>query len=122
MRKPLPRQGFFFSNSKSYFDNHAFTNNPDTSILALPGEVIVRLRTLDESNISHYCTGLGSYSAASGAFAIDVNEAAIDAALSSIEPVLAPTSTTSGFIRWNCIQGTTPSGHLKYLPSTCRDS
>ena len=80
---------------------------------------------LDESNISHYCTGLRNYSAATGAFAIDVNEAAIDAAALSgivIEPVLVPTSTTSGFIRWNCTQGATPSGYLKYLPSTCRDS
>jgi type IV pilus assembly protein PilA len=79
---------------------------------------------LSTAGISHYCTGLTNYVPATGAFTIDVDEAAIDAALTvdSIHPVMTPNERTSGFIDWNCSSGTMAASDLKYVPSTCRDS
>jgi type IV pilus assembly protein PilA len=79
---------------------------------------------LSESGISRYCTGLTNYVPATGAFTIDVDEAAIDSTLAadSINPVMTPTERTSGFIDWNCGKGTMAAADLKYVPSTCRDS
>ena len=69
---------------------------------------------------SRYCTALNNYQASSGAFTIDINEAAIEAGLGTISPVLTPIETLSHTIIWTCTRGTTLAGDLKYLPPTCR--
>ena len=71
---------------------------------------------------SKYCTGLVSYDASIGAFAINVDEAAIDPILVLIEPVLSPIPRPSGFIDWYCSTGATSIEDVKYLPATCRGS
>ena len=77
---------------------------------------------LDNSGLSHYCTKITNYQPSTGAFTIDINEAAIDSSLASdaLMPVLKPTATTGNMINWNCSRGTTLAGNLRYLPSTCR--
>lgn len=77
---------------------------------------------LESSGISHYCSAFTNYDSATGAFTIDLNEAAIDSslALDALSPVLTPDETTSQIINWNCSKGGTLAGNLKYLPSTCR--
>lgn len=79
---------------------------------------------LTTAGISHYCAGFTNYEPDKGAFTIDVDEAAIDAALTadSIHPVMKPNERASGFIDWNCSRGTMAAADLKYVPSTCRDS
>jgi len=79
---------------------------------------------LTDSGISHYCTGLTNYQSATGAFTIDINEAAVDSLLGAdtIHPVMTPTERASGFIDWNCSKGTMAAADLKYIPSTCRDT
>jgi type IV pilus assembly protein PilA len=73
---------------------------------------------------SKYCTAFINYVAGTGEFTIDVNEAAIDGALTadSIAPVMKPTATSSGQVHWTCMKGTTSAANLKYLPATCRES
>ena len=77
---------------------------------------------LNLAGISHYCASLTNYQPLTGAFTIDLNEAAIDPSLSSeaLMPVLTPTETTSSMIDWKCSKGATLAANLKYLPSTCR--
>ncbi len=72
---------------------------------------------------SKFCLGFSNYDAATGGFAIDVDETAVDSGLTSviIMPQLTPTSLTSNFVRWSCTRGadTSPSA-VKYLPAPCR--
>jgi len=77
---------------------------------------------LEVAGISKYCTALINYQAGTGAFTIDVDEAAIDPILAanSIRPVMTPTENASNVIDWECSRGTTSVDNLKYLPSTCR--
>jgi type IV pilus assembly protein PilA len=79
---------------------------------------------LDVAGISHYCTSITNYDASTGAFTVDINEAAIDTSLAadSLMPVLTPEETLSYVINWNCSKGTTSAESLKYLPATCRGS
>jgi type IV pilus assembly protein PilA len=72
------------------------------------------------AGVSQFCGGYTDYVASSGAFAVDVNEAAIDPQLATIAPVLTPYLTLSGMVNWICTRGTTDEDDLKYLPSTCR--
>ena len=72
------------------------------------------------ANTSTYCTGLDNYQVSSGAFAINVNENAIDAGIATLSPVLTPYMTPSGLIDWLCSRGTTAENSIKYLPATCR--
>lgn len=76
------------------------------------------------AGISRYCTALNNYQPTTGAFTIDMNEAAIDSvlAIDSVSPVMTPTPppTTTSPIDWHCSRGTTNAIYLKYLPSTCR--
>ncbi len=77
---------------------------------------------LDGSGISNYCNGFISYTPATGAFTIDVNETQVDPSLGDVAPRMTPTIVAvSNMIDWNCSRGTTPAGNIKYLPSTCRD-
>lgn len=69
---------------------------------------------------SQFCSGYVNYESGSGAFTINVNEAAIDAALGTLEATLTPTETSNGIINWACSRGTTASSNVKYLPSSCR--
>jgi len=71
---------------------------------------------------SHYCQGFANYVAATGAFTIDVDEAAVDPVLTTVAPVMVPTILPSNMVQWNCIVGTTAANDIKYLPSTCRDA
>jgi type IV pilus assembly protein PilA len=75
---------------------------------------------LNTGGDSKYCIGMDDYDASTGAFAIDVDEAAIDPILVSIEPVLTPIARPSGYIDWHCSRGATGVVELKYLPATCR--
>jgi prepilin-type N-terminal cleavage/methylation domain-containing protein len=77
---------------------------------------------LNVAGISHYCTALTNYDASTGAFTVDINEAAIDAILTadSLLPVLSPTERASSVIDWHCSKGSTSPSNLKYLPATCR--
>lgn len=79
---------------------------------------------LEVSGISQYCTALINYQAGTGAFTIDVDEAAIDPVLAanSIRPVMTPTENASNIIDWECSRGTTSVDNLKYLPPSCRDA
>lgn len=79
---------------------------------------------LDAGGISHYCSSFTNYQSSSGAFTIDINEAAVDLSLTAdaLMPVMTPTETTSSIIDWSCSKGTTSAADVKYLPSTCRDS
>ena len=76
---------------------------------------------LEVTGISHYCTAISNYQAATGEFTIDVNEAVIDSALGTVEPVMIPTQEASNIINWDCARGATPIENLKYLPPTCRN-
>jgi len=78
---------------------------------------------LEVAGISKFCTALNNYQAGTGAFTIDVDEAAVDPvlALNSIAPVMTPTQNASNIIDWNCSRGTTPAIAVKYLPTDCRD-
>jgi len=70
---------------------------------------------------SHFCTGFINYDGSTGAFTIDVNEAAVNPAIvGEIQPTLTPTATASGIINWHCSYGSTDSFNTKYLPSPCR--
>lgn len=71
---------------------------------------------------SKYCVGMTSYDALTGAFAIDVDEAAIDPILVKVEPVLTPVPRPSGYIDWYCSKGTTSIEDVRFLPATCRTS
>lgn len=77
---------------------------------------------LSNSGTSSYCTALSNYQPSTGAFTIDVNEAAVDGilAIDSIAPALTPSPTSSSIINWRCSRGSTQANYLKYLPSTCR--
>ena len=78
---------------------------------------------LNVTNISEYCSGIVDYQQSTGAFIMDINEAAIDSSLTSdaLMPVLTPTELPSSIIDWKCSKGATLAENLKYLPSTCRD-
>ena len=71
---------------------------------------------------SKFCTAINNYQSGTGAFTIDVDEAAVDSILIDISPVLTPTVTTSNIINWDCSRGGTSASEAKYLPSTCRGS
>lgn len=77
---------------------------------------------LNVAGISHYCTAIINYQPATGAFTIDINEAAIDSSLATdaLMPVLTPTEVASSVIDWRCSRGATSVTELKYLPATCR--
>lgn len=77
---------------------------------------------LSNSGISTYCTALNNYQSSTGAFTVDVNEAAIDPVLTanSIAPAMTPSPTSNNIINWRCSRGSTQPNYLKYLPSTCR--
>ena len=77
---------------------------------------------LEIAGISSFCTALNNYQPGTGAFTIDVNEAAIEPGLGAIAPILSPTEETTNVINWNCTRGATLPEDLKYLPSTCRDT
>ena len=72
------------------------------------------------TGVSQFCGGLSDYQTDSGAFAINIDEAAIDSKLDTIAPVLTPYMTLSGLINWVCTRGDTGEDDLKYLPSSCR--
>ncbi len=76
---------------------------------------------LDDTGTSFYCTAIDDYQSTTGAFTIDVNEAAVDSVLSQVSPVLVPTVTSSNKIDWKCTPGSTRLEDLKYLPSMCQD-
>ena len=70
---------------------------------------------------SRYCVGFANYDGGTGAFSIDVDEAAVNPSISGvIEPTLTPTATASGIINWHCSYGSTDSFNTKFLPSPCR--
>ena len=77
---------------------------------------------LETGGDSKYCSGQINYDASTGAFAIDVDEAAIDPILVLIQPVLTPDPRPSGYIDWYCSKGATPIEDQRYLPATCRGS
>jgi prepilin-type N-terminal cleavage/methylation domain-containing protein len=75
---------------------------------------------------SRFCLGfssatLGPGESADGSFFIDMNSTAIGYS-GIVRPRLIPSNETSGFINWNCVNGTTDTANIKLLPSTCRDS
>ena len=72
------------------------------------------------SGDSHFCTGFSSYSSANGSFVIDIDEAEISSTLGTLAPVLTPDPLANGVINWSCSSGTTASGDVRYLPSSCR--
>ena len=73
------------------------------------------------AGVSHYCSGFANYDGSTGAFSIDVNEAAVNPSISGvIQPTLTPTVSASGFINWHCSYGSTDTVNTKYLPSPCR--
>lgn len=78
---------------------------------------------LNAAGISHYCTAITNYQPATGAFTININEAAIDSSLvaDALMPEMTPTEVTSSIINWNCSVGATAANAIKYLPSTCRN-
>ena len=76
-----------------------------------------------ESGNTEFCDGFVSYTAATGAFTLDVDEAAIDSGITGdIAPTLTPTFLASGFINWDCSIGGTASNNYKYLPAPCRNT
>ena len=73
------------------------------------------------AGISQYCDGFASYVTTTGAFEINVNETAVGATNSSIQPVLTPSSNAQGGVNWSCSSGTTTAAaDVKYLPASCR--
>jgi hypothetical protein len=60
------------------------------------------------------------YNPGSGSFSIDVNEAAVDVAVTQIQPTLTPSVNISNNIDWVCTQGLTATNEVRYLPATCR--
>jgi type IV pilus assembly protein PilA len=72
------------------------------------------------AGITNYCEGW-TYTANVGEFIIGIDEAAIDSSIvDTIQPQMYPTDAGGGGVDWWCQKGTTTSGNLKYLPSTCR--
>lgn len=72
---------------------------------------------------SKYCVGINLYASDTGTFAINIDEGAVDSALTNLAPVMVPTVPLSNnIINWDCQVGTTPATEVKYLPSNCRDS
>lgn len=70
---------------------------------------------------SRFCSGFVNYDSGSGAFSIDVNEAAVNPTITGdIQPTLTPSETASGIINWQCSLGGTPASNQKYLPAPCR--
>ncbi len=74
------------------------------------------------SGTSHYCAGLDNYQASTGAFAIDVDEGAIQPGLPATRTCTNALYDIGGVINWVCSRGTTDEDDLKYLPSTCRSA
>ena len=79
---------------------------------------------LDNSGASRFCAGFTNYDPATGAFRIDVDEAAIDPIIAglTLSPMLTPSVTASNNVNWTCSNGGTAVAGLKYLPATCRSS
>lgn len=71
---------------------------------------------------SRYCSGYSDYQPATGAFAIEIDAAAINPALGDVKPQMVPSTTASNFVNWDCRLGATADENAKYLPSTCRDN
>ena len=76
--------------------------------------------TASPAGISQYCAGFPNYANATGLFEIDVNETAVGATLTPIQPRLSPTDNAQGGVDWRCSLGATTAAAVKYLPSTCR--
>jgi type IV pilus assembly protein PilA len=74
------------------------------------------------SGVSHYCAGFVNYVSANGSFAIDVDEAAVDPAIATVQPLMFPTSLPNNGINWDCRVGATDAASVKYLPSTCKNT
>jgi type IV pilus assembly protein PilA len=77
---------------------------------------------LDGAGASQYCNGFTAYAPATGAFTIDVNEAAVDGSLGEVAPQMTPSVSPSNMINWRCTRGNTPVGNVKFLPATCRET
>lgn len=71
---------------------------------------------------SRFCTGFSDYVSTSGAFIINIDEAAIGAIVGDIAPQLTPEEQPNHIINWNCTYGSTPGSNIKYLPGPCRDA
>lgn len=81
------------------------------------------MASLSNNGMSEFCNGFVAYDPATGAFQVNVNEAAIDSegGISRLQPQLTPHTTSVHVITWRCSLGTTPVSLAKYLPSSCRD-
>jgi type IV pilus assembly protein PilA len=71
---------------------------------------------------SHYCAGFSDYQPATGAFAINIDAAAINPELGNVKPLMVPSTTASNIVNWDCQLGATADENVKYLPSSCRDN
>lgn len=72
------------------------------------------------SGDSRFCVGFINYDGATGAFEIDIDEAAIATGLGDIAPVYTPTDRPNNIIDWRCSRGSTSTEEVKYLPGPCR--
>ena len=71
---------------------------------------------------SRYCVGFSDYQPATGAFAIDIDAAAISPSLGDVKPLMVPSTTASNIVNWDCRLGATADENVKFLPSSCRDN
>lgn len=77
--------------------------------------------TAAPAGVSQFCDGFGYVS--NGIFTILADEAAIDGIIAgAIEPRMVPSDSGQGGVDWQCQQGNTAAGNVKYLPSTCRSA
>ena len=72
------------------------------------------------AGVSQFCDGFTGYSNSTGAFSIDVDEAAAGASGSTIQPTLTPSANAQGGVDWACSSGGTAAADVKYLPASCR--
>ncbi len=77
--------------------------------------------TATPAGISQYCLEF-TYSDTNGTFIITVDRDKVGAAGGAIVPVLSGFENEQGGVDWVCSRGTTDTGNIKYLPSTCRDA
>lgn len=80
----------------------------------------VQLKGLAEYMVGPYCDGFTNYDPGSGAFMVNVNEAAIAPGLPLLQPKFTPSGSSNGEVEWTCTRGETRPGHLKFLPPACR--
>jgi len=80
----------------------------------------VQVKAIGEFLVSPYCEGFISYDAGSGAFMVNINEAAIANGLPRLQPQLTPSGNPGGEVEWTCTRGDTRPSQLKYLPPSCR--